>query len=228
MEVTKMKKKEIAVNIMRKVAKNGKFTIKEEELMNFFILNYNKKGTATEPFKNTFEQYNIIDNVKKDSEQMKKVYDYILNFIQKETRGGKRDGAGRRVGNKRDKVLNIKCTAEERAELVRMLNLIKEEKQMKTTAETLSLALSYCWDLIVVKKEESEILISITNKKYKELLEQEEFIFNKYIWLNSHNDLFTGTKEQMLFVNDTKAQNSISDLDYMNDVKHNMMLNAYL
>ena len=61
-----MKKKEIAVNIMRKVAKNGKFTMKEEE-------------------------------------QMKKVNDYILNFIQKETRGGKRDGAGRKVSNdKRD------------------------------------------------------------------------------------------------------------------------------
>ena len=29
-------------------------------------------------------------------------------------------------------------------------------------------------------------------------------------------------------VNDTKAQNSISDLDYMNNVKHNMTLNAYL
>ena len=37
-----MKKKEIAVNVMRKVSKNGKFTMKEEELMNFFILNYNK------------------------------------------------------------------------------------------------------------------------------------------------------------------------------------------
>ena len=37
-----MKKKEIAVNIMRKVAKNGKFTTKEEDLLNFFILNYNK------------------------------------------------------------------------------------------------------------------------------------------------------------------------------------------
>ena len=30
------------------------------------------------------------------------------------------------------------------------------------------------------------------------------------------------------FVNETKAQNSISDLDYMNNVKHNMTLNAYL
>jgi hypothetical protein len=159
--MVKMKKKEIAVNIMRKVAKNRKFTTKEEDLLNFFILNYNRKGTATETFKNTFEQYNIVDNVKKDSEQMKKVYDYILNFIQKETRGGKRDGAGRKVGNgKRDKVLNIKCTLEEREELIRMLNLIKEEKQMNTTAETLSVALSYCWDLIVTKKEESEILIS--------------------------------------------------------------------
>ena len=37
-----MKKKKIAVNVMRKVSKNGKFTTKEEELMNFFILNYNK------------------------------------------------------------------------------------------------------------------------------------------------------------------------------------------
>ena len=109
-----------------------------------------------------------------------------------------------------------------------MLNLIKEEKQTKTTAETLSLALSYCWDLITIKKEEAEILISITNKKYKELSEQEEFIFNKYIWLGCHNDIFTATKEQMIFVNNTKAQNSISDLDYINDVKHNMMLNAYL
>ena len=224
-----MKKKEIAVNIMRKVAKNGKFTMKEEELMNFFILNYNRKGTATETFKNTFEQHNIIDNVKKDSEQMKKVYDYILNFIQKETRGGKRDGAGRKTStSKRDRVLFIRCTAEERAESLRMLNLIKEEKQMKTTAETLALALSYCWDLIVSKKEEAEILISITNKKYKDLSEKEEFIFNKYIWLGCHNDIFTATKEQMIFVNNTKAQNSISDLDYINDVKYNMMLNAYL
>ena len=35
-------------------------------------------------------------------------------------------------------------------------------------------------------------------------------------------------KEEMIFVNNTKAQNSISDLDHMNDAKHNMMLNAYL
>ena len=175
------------------------------------------------------EKWFKLSNVKKDSEQMKKVYDYILNFIQKETRGGKRDGAGRKVGNyKRDKVLNIKCTVGERENLVSTLNLIKKEKQMKTTSETLSLALSYCWDLIISKKEEAEILISITNKKYKELSEREEFIFNKYIWLGCHNDIFTATKEQMIFVNNTKAQNSISDLDYMNDVKHNMMLNAYL
>ena len=73
-----MKRKEIAVNIMRKVAKNGRFTTKEEELLNFFILNYkNKKGQVTESFKNTFEQYQIVDNVKKNNDQMKKVYDYI-------------------------------------------------------------------------------------------------------------------------------------------------------
>ena len=35
-------------------------------------------------------------------------------------------------------------------------------------------------------------------------------------------------KSKKDIVNDTKAQNSISDLDYMNDAKHNMMLNAYL
>ena len=91
-----MKNKEIAINIMRKLTKNGKFTTKEEKLLNFFILNYkNKKGQVTEPFKNTFEQYQRVDTIKKDSEKMKKVYDYILNFIQKE-HGGKREGAGRK------------------------------------------------------------------------------------------------------------------------------------
>ena len=138
-----MKKKEIAVNIMRKVAKNGKFTMKEEELMNFFILNYNRKGTATEPFKNTFEQYSIIDNVKKDSEQMKKVYDYILNFIQKETRGGKRQGAGRKKLLESDKIqkkqvsleltivefekLTDHCTANNTSKNALLKDLLKKE-----------------------------------------------------------------------------------------------------
>ena len=138
-----MKKKEIAVNIMRKVAKNGRFTTKEEELMNFFILNYNRKGTATEPFKNTFEQYSIIDNVKKDSEQMKKVYDYILNFIQKETRGGKRQGAGRKKLLESDKIqkkqvsleltivefekLTDHCTANNTSKNALLKDLLKKE-----------------------------------------------------------------------------------------------------
>ena len=45
-----MKKKEIAVNVMRKVSKNGKFTMKEEELMNFFILHYNKNKSLQRLF----------------------------------------------------------------------------------------------------------------------------------------------------------------------------------
>lgn len=149
-----MKRKEIAVNIMRKVAKGRKFTMKEEELMNFFILNYNRKGAATEPFKNTFEQYQIIDNVKKDNGQMKKVYDYILSFIQKETRGGKREGAGRKTDALKDKAIHIKCTEQERNDANDILALIKEKKGTATSIETLKLALSYAWQKIVEDEKE--------------------------------------------------------------------------
>lgn len=56
----------------------------------------------------------------------------------KENRGGKRVGAGRKISlNKRDKLISIKCTLNERNHLTATLNTIKRQSKQKTLAETL-------------------------------------------------------------------------------------------
>ena len=61
----------------------------------------------------------------------------------KENIGGKRIGAGRKFSlNKRDKLISIKCTLNERNHLTAILNAIKRQSKQKTLAETLELALS--------------------------------------------------------------------------------------
>ena len=61
----------------------------------------------------------------------------------KENRGGKRVGAGRKISlNKRDKLISIKCTLNERNHLTAILNAIKRQSKQKTLSETLELVLS--------------------------------------------------------------------------------------
>ena len=63
--------------------------------------------------------------------------------MRNEKRGGKRVGAGRKTSlNKRDKLISIKCTLNERNYLTENLNAIKRQSKQKTLSETLELVLS--------------------------------------------------------------------------------------
>ena len=63
--------------------------------------------------------------------------------MRNEKRGGKRVGAGRKTSlNKRDKLISIKCTLNERNHLTATLNVIKRQSKQKTLSETLELVLS--------------------------------------------------------------------------------------
>ena len=65
-----------------------------------------------------------------------------------ERRGGKRAGAGRKTSTiKRDRVLFIRCTAEERQEIKIKLNILKKKLKCQTLVETV---------LVLINKEISK------------------------------------------------------------------------